>query len=49
MPDLKFWFSPGACSLAPHILLHEIRAPFEAIETSVAKSANLTDEFARLT
>jgi glutathione S-transferase len=48
MPDLKFWFSSGACSLAPHVLLYEIRAPFEAVEISVAKGANLTDEFARL-
>lgn len=25
------WYSPGACSLAPHILLREINADFEAI------------------
>lgn len=39
---------PGACSLAPHVLLHEIRVPFDAVETSVAKAANLTEEFARI-
>lgn len=48
MPDIKLWYSPGACSLAPHVLLHEIRVPFDAVETSVAKGANLTDEFARI-
>lgn len=26
------WFSPGACSLAPHILLREINADFEPIQ-----------------
>lgn len=48
MPDIKLWYSPGACSLAPHILLHEVRIPFDAVETSLAEAANLTDEFARL-
>lgn len=48
MPDLKLWYSSGACSLAPHVLLHEIRVPFDAVETSVAKAAHLTDEFARI-
>ncbi len=48
MPDLKLWYSPGACSLAPHILLYEIQVPFDAVETSIAKGAHLTDEFARI-
>jgi len=48
VPDIKLWYSPGACSLAPHVLLHEIRVPFDAVETSVAKGANLKDEFARI-
>ena len=48
MPAIKLWYSPGACSLAPHVLLHEIGVPFDAIETSVAKAAHLTDEFARI-
>jgi glutathione S-transferase len=48
MPDIKLWLSYGACSLAPHVLLHEIGMPFEAVATPVSKGANLTDEFARL-
>lgn len=28
MPDLHLYFAPGACSLAPHILLHEVNTPF---------------------
>jgi len=48
VPDVRLWYAPGACSLAPHVLLHEILVPFGAVETSVAKGANLTDEFARI-
>lgn len=48
MPDIKLWYSSGACSLAPHVLLHELCVPFEAVETSVAKGAHLTAEFARI-
>lgn len=46
MPDIKLWYAPGACSLATHVLLHEIRVPFDAVETSLAKGAHLTGEFA---
>lgn len=48
MPEIRFWYAPGGCSLAPHILLHEVGAPLEAVETSLAKGAHLTDEFARI-
>ena len=48
MPDIKLWYASGACSLAPHVLLHEVRVPFDAVETPVAKGAHLTDEFARI-
>lgn len=48
MPDIKLWLSPGACSLAPHILLHEIDAPFEPVVTRVLRGEHLTEEFTRI-
>lgn len=48
MSEIKLWFSPGACSLAPHILLREIGASFEAVRTSIPEGAHLTEEFTRL-
>lgn len=33
---MKLFFSPGACSLAPHIALREIGADFEAIRVDLA-------------
>lgn len=48
MVTIKLWYSPGACSLAPHVMLHEIAAPFEAVETPVSTGANLTEAFSRI-
>lgn len=48
MDHIKFWFSPGACSLAPHVLLHEIGVSFEAVTTNVFEGAQLTEAFARI-
>ena len=48
MAHVKFWLSPGACSLAPHVLLHEIGMPFESIPTNVFEGAQLTEAFARI-
>ncbi|WP_375396628.1 glutathione S-transferase family protein [uncultured Sphingomonas sp.] len=48
MAEIKFWFSPGACSLAPHVLLHEIGVAFEAVTTNVFDGAQLTAAFARI-
>jgi glutathione S-transferase len=31
MPNIKFFHAPGACSLAPHILLHEAGLPYEPL------------------
>ncbi|KAJ0423312.1 glutathione S-transferase [Aspergillus carlsbadensis] len=36
MPDIKFFFAPNACSLAPHILLHEAGLPYEPLQSNYA-------------
>ena len=34
--DVKLYFSPGACSLAPHIVLEELGIAYEAVKISTA-------------
>ncbi len=33
---MKLYYSPGTCSLSPHILLRETGTPFEAVKVSLA-------------
>ena len=44
---MKLYFSPAACSLAPHIALHELGIPFTAIKVDLAthKTADGTDYY----
>lgn len=44
---MKLYYSPGACSLSPHIALHEAGLPFEAIltPTKTHKTPDGTDYY----
>ena len=42
---LKLFYSPGACSLVPHIALEEAGAEFTPLRIPIAKGGNLTAEF----
>lgn len=33
---MKLYFSPGACSLSPHIVLHELGLPFEPVQVDLS-------------
>ncbi|XOV88546.1 MAG: glutathione S-transferase family protein [Pseudomonadota bacterium] len=45
---LKLYYSPGACSLAPHIALEEARAEFEAVRLDLRAGEQLSPEYRQL-
>jgi glutathione S-transferase len=42
---IRLFYSPGACSFAPHILLNEIQIPFELMLTALGEGAHKKPEF----
>jgi glutathione S-transferase len=44
----QLYYSPGACSMAVHVLLNELGMPFEAKRVSIAEGETRTPEFLKL-
>jgi glutathione S-transferase len=42
---LRLYYSPGACSLVPHIALEEAGAEFDAVRTAIAEKAHKRPEY----
>lgn len=45
MANLILYYSPGACSLAPHVALREWGVPFEARRVTLAKGEHMLPEY----
>jgi glutathione S-transferase len=48
MTDLKLYYSPGACSLAPHVALEEVGVDYEPVKVALAKGEQRTPEYLAL-
>jgi len=44
-PTYRLFHSPGACSLAPHIVLEELGVPYEPVRVVIAEGANSKPEY----
>jgi len=45
---ITLYYSPGACSLAPHIVLEELGVPYEAVRISTAEGMQRSPEYLRI-
>jgi len=45
---MKLYYAPGTCSLAPHIVLEEVGAPFELSRVDLANNQQSSAEYLRL-
>lgn len=48
MPNLALYYSPGACSLAPHVALREWGVPFELRRVALAKGEHMKPDYLAL-
>jgi glutathione S-transferase len=46
--DIKLYYSPGACSLASHIVLEELKLPHEAIRVNTAAGEQRSPEYLKI-
>lgn len=44
-PTYRLFHSPGACSLAPHIVFEELGIPYEPVRVVIAEGANRKPEY----
>src|SRR6516165_3522905 len=45
---MKLYYAPGACSLAPHIALEEVGAPFELSRIDLTANQQNSPEYLRI-
>ncbi len=45
---ITLYYSPGACSLAPHIVLEELGIPYEAVRISTAEGQQRSPEYLKI-
>src|SRR5262249_48057551 len=48
MSTIKLYYAPGACSLAPHILLEEVGARFELFHVDLSTNQQNSAEYLRV-